>query len=93
VQAVPYWQRAGQRASEGSTYVEAIGHFAQGLEVLQALPDTHVCAQQELDLHIALGQAFIITKGQAALDVGHVFNRARELCQQVGETQQLFRRP
>jgi class 3 adenylate cyclase/predicted ATPase len=90
-QAIFYWQRAGQRASERSAYVEAIGHLTKGLEVLQALSDIHERAQQELDLQIALGRALTATKGQAALDVGHVFNRARELCQQVGETQQLCR--
>jgi class 3 adenylate cyclase/predicted ATPase len=89
--AIPYWQRAGQRASERSAYVEAIGHLTKGLEVLQALPDSPKRAQQELDLQIALGRALTATKGQAALDVGHVFNRARELCQQVGEPRQLFR--
>jgi predicted ATPase len=89
--AIPYWQRAGQRASERSAHVEAIGHLTKGLEVLQALPDTPERTPQELDLQIALGQALLATKGQAALDVGHTYNRARELCQQVGETSQLFR--
>jgi predicted ATPase len=91
VQAVPYWQRAGQRASEGSAYVEAIGHFAQGLEVLQALPDTPARAHQELELHIALGQAFITTKGQAASEVGQTYSRARDLCRQVEDIPQLCR--
>jgi predicted ATPase len=86
-----YWQRAGQHASARSAHVEAIGHLTQGLEVLQALPDTPKRAQQELDLHILLGQALLATKGQAAPDVGHTYNRARALCQQVGETSQLFR--
>src|SRR5262249_39758155 len=30
-QAIPYWQRAGQRAVERSAHVEAISHFTQGL--------------------------------------------------------------
>src|SRR5262245_52501450 len=89
--AMSYWQRAGQRASERSAHVEAIGHLTKGLEVLQALPATPERVQQELDLQLALGQALTATKGQAAPDVGHVFSRARELCQQVGGTQQLFR--
>src|SRR5712691_12231480 len=38
--AVPYWQRAGQRAAERSANVEAISHFMKGLEVLQSLPAT-----------------------------------------------------
>ena len=29
-------------------------------------------------------------KGQAAPEVGQAYTRARELCQQVGETPQLF---
>jgi TOMM system kinase/cyclase fusion protein len=88
--AIPYWQRAGQYATEHSAHVEAISHLTKGLEVLQALPDTPERTQQELDLQIALGRALIATKGQAAPDVGQVFNRARELCQQVGETRQFF---
>src|SRR5499433_1293805 len=46
--AIPYWQRAGQRMLAQSAYVEAIRHLTQGLELLQALPDTHERAQQEL---------------------------------------------
>ena len=34
-QAIPYWQRAGQRAIERSANVEAISHLTKGLEVLQ----------------------------------------------------------
>jgi class 3 adenylate cyclase/predicted ATPase len=90
-QAIPYWQQAGQRASARSAHVEAISHLTKGLEVLKALPDTPERAQRELDLQIALGLALIATKGQAAPEVGHVYNRARELCQQAREASQLFR--
>ena len=38
-QAIPYWQRAGQRAVERSAHVEAISHFTQGLELLKTLPE------------------------------------------------------
>jgi TOMM system kinase/cyclase fusion protein len=89
--AMPYWQGAGQRANERSAYVEAISHFTKGLELLQALPDTAERVQRELDLQIALGQAFTATKGQAAPEVRYTYSRARELCQQGGETPQLFR--
>src|SRR5262249_8489338 len=30
--AIPYWQRAGQRANERSAHVEAISHLTKGLE-------------------------------------------------------------
>jgi predicted ATPase len=89
-QAIPYWQRAGQRATQRSAYVEAISHLTKGLESLKALPDTPERAQQELTLQIALGVPLIATKGYAAPEVERVYARARELCQQVGETFQLF---
>jgi predicted ATPase len=89
-QAIPYWQRAGQRALERSANLEAAAHLTKGLEVLAALPDTPERAQQELVMQTTLGPALLVTKGQASPDVLHAYTRARELCQQVGETPQLF---
>ena len=90
-QAIPYWQRAGQRARERSAFVEAIAHLTQGLELLETLPDTPERTRQELDLQTALGSALTVTKGPTAPDVERVYVRARELCQAVGDTRQLFR--
>ena len=84
--ALPYWQKAGQRANQRSTHVEAVGHFTTALEVLQTLPNTPARSQRELALQIALGAQLIITKGFAAPEVATVFTRARELSQQVDET-------
>jgi class 3 adenylate cyclase/predicted ATPase len=89
-QAIPYWQRAGQRASERSTYIEAINHLTKGLELLKTLPDTPERAQQELILQIAVGTPLMATKGFAAPEVERVYARALELCKQVGDTPQLF---
>ena len=89
-QAIPYWQQAGQRASQRSAHVEAISHLTKGLELLKTLPDTPERAQQELTLQIALGAPLQATKGFGAPEVERVYARARELCQQVGETPQLF---
>ncbi len=89
-QAIPYWQQAGQRAVERSANVEAISHLTKGLELLTTLPDTPERAQQELILQVALGVPLMATKGFAAPEVGTIYRRARELCQHVGETPQLF---
>jgi predicted ATPase len=88
--AVEYLQFAGQRAVERSANGEAIAHFSKGLELLKTLPDTPERAQQELALQIALSVPLRVTKGFAAPEVERVYTRARELCQQVGETPQLF---
>ena len=89
-QAVGYWQRAGQRASERSAYLEAIAHLTKGLEVLTILPDTPERTQQELDLQLTLGPALMVTKGMTDPEVERVYTRAHALCQQVEETPQLF---
>ena len=49
-QAVGYWYKAGQRASERSAHVEAIAHLRQGLALLQTLPETPQRLQREVDL-------------------------------------------
>jgi class 3 adenylate cyclase/predicted ATPase len=87
--AIAYWQQAGERASNRSTYLEAIVHFTTGITLLTTLPETPERAQQALTLHIALGTALQNAKGHAAPEVEHVYSQARALCQQVGETLQL----
>jgi predicted ATPase len=89
-QAVGYWHQAGKRATQHSAHVEAINHLTKGLEVLMTLPDTLERARQELDVQTTLGLALMAVKGFASLDTKRAYARARELCQQVGETSQLF---
>jgi predicted ATPase len=88
-QAIPYWQRAGQQASDRSANLEAVSHFTTGIELLQTLPETPEHTQHTLTLHIALGAALQIAKGIAAPEVEHAYTQARTLCQQVGETPEL----
>jgi predicted ATPase len=89
-QAVVYWQRAGQQASDRWAYLEAINYFTTGIELLKILPEIPVRTQQSLTLHIALGAALQIAKGHMAPEVEHAYTQARTLCQQVGETPELF---
>jgi class 3 adenylate cyclase/predicted ATPase len=89
-QAVGYWHLAGERATQRSANVEAINHLTKGLDVLLTLPDSPERTRQELDLQITLGPVLMAVKGFASLDTERAYDRARELCQQVGETPQLF---
>ena len=89
-QAIPYWQHAGERATQRLANVEAITHFTTGLDLLKTLPDTPVRTQHELKLQIALGVPLMATEGYAAPGVERAYARARQLCQQVGKTPQLF---
>ena len=60
------------------------------LRALTTLPDTRERAQQELMLHLCLGMPLQATRGSSSPEVRATYTRARELCQQVGETRQLF---
>jgi class 3 adenylate cyclase/tetratricopeptide (TPR) repeat protein len=88
-QAIAYWQLAGEHASNRSAYLEAISHFTTGIELLTTLPATPEHTQHTLTLHIALGAALQVAKGFAAPEVERAYARARELCQQVGETPEI----
>jgi TOMM system kinase/cyclase fusion protein len=84
--AIPYWQRAGEHASERSAYLEAISHCTTGIALLQTLPETPARTQHALTLHLALGAALQMAKGLAAPEVEQAYTQAYALCQQVGET-------
>jgi tetratricopeptide (TPR) repeat protein len=88
--AIQYLQQAGENVTQRSAYQEAASHFMKGLEVLKTLPDTPEHTQQELTLQPAPSMAPLATKGYAAPEVGKAGTRARELCQQMGDTPQLF---
>lgn len=89
-QAVSYWQRAGERASERSATAEAIAHFSEGLRLVARLPETPERARQELGLRLGLGPVLMFTRGWAVPEVEQTYLRARELCRQVGTLPQLF---
>jgi predicted ATPase len=89
-QSVAYWSKAAQRAVEGAATVEAIRHLDTGLKLLQALPDTPERTQQELGMQITRGRALKMSQGNAAPEVEQTYLRAWQLCQQLGETSQLF---
>jgi tetratricopeptide (TPR) repeat protein len=88
--AVVWWQRAGEKASALSAYMEAIPHFKKGLEVLQALPESSARTAQEMALQVALSASLTESKSSTDAEVIQVYTRASELCQQVEVTPQLF---
>jgi predicted ATPase len=89
-QALPLWQQAGQRALQRFANLEGIEHLTTGLAVLATLPDTTDRLQHELELRVALGPAFIATRGYASPAAEHTFARAWEICQRLGEPPQRF---
>jgi TOMM system kinase/cyclase fusion protein len=89
-EAIGYWQQAGAQAIQRSAHTEAVSHLRNGLALLDMLPDASARLQHELLLLTALGPPLMAIQGYGAPEVGEVYTRAHQLCQQVGETPQLF---
>jgi predicted ATPase len=82
--AVDYLRLAGDRARRLFANEEAIGHYTQALELIETLPDKLECVEQELIVQTALAVALTAARGYAAPEVERAYERARELCRQVG---------
>ena len=90
-QAIAYWQRAGQRAIERSANLEAIGApHARGWRCSGHCRTPLSVPSRSWPCRSTLGPALMATKGYAAPEVEQAYARARELCQQLGDTPQLF---
>jgi tetratricopeptide (TPR) repeat protein len=84
--AIYYLHQAGERAQQMSAYQEAIGHLTKGLALLANLPYPGQHALQELSLQVALGISLHNVWASSHQQIEQAFARARELCQQTGET-------
>jgi predicted ATPase len=89
-EAAAYWLSAGRRALKSSATSEAVVQLTRGLELLSGLPGGVERDRLELDLQVALGGAQLAARGWAAPETGRAYGRARELCDQLNETRQVF---
>ena len=88
-EAVVFWARAGEKAMRRSALAEAVSHLTKGLELVRSLPDPAQRVRQELRLRSILGPVLIAVKGYGAAEVERSYARARQLCQETGETPEL----
>ncbi|HEV8150540.1 MAG TPA: AAA family ATPase, partial [Gemmatimonadales bacterium] len=88
--AARYRRQAGEHALRQHANREAADHATQALHLLGALPESPERIQQELALQIMLGAALTATQGYGAAEVARPYERARELCAQVGDTVRLL---
>ncbi|MGD2115410.1 MAG: AAA family ATPase, partial [Acidobacteriota bacterium] len=89
-EAIDYWIRAAQRATENMALQEAVNHVQAGLELIDKTPEGPERDQQELMLHTLQGPALLALKGWASPELGACFRRARELCRTIEASPQVF---
>ena len=87
----PYAAIAGAEMLRGAAYAGAITYLERAVELLPFVPEEQGRARQELGLQLNLGTAYLITRGHASAEMKRAFDRADQLCVQLGDTEQLFR--
>ena len=87
--AVVYALAAARQAVGRSTMQEAVSEARKGIDLVSRLPDGATRRQQELELQIVLGEALQTTRGYNSTSAGEAYERARELCAQIGRPPQL----
>jgi DNA-binding SARP family transcriptional activator/tetratricopeptide (TPR) repeat protein len=88
--AVEYFRQAGERAVRMSANEEAIAHFTQGLALLQTLPESLERDKAELMLRVGLSAPLQTVKGYEESGLDHLYARAWELCQKIGDAPHLL---
>jgi class 3 adenylate cyclase len=88
--AVDYLHQAGKKAASRSATQETIAYFEQALDTLKHFPQGHQTLEKAINLRVDLGPTLISMKGFGATEVEENYTRARVLCEQLGETPQLF---
>src|SRR5262249_38344677 len=84
--AAKHLQEAAGNAIRRFAYREGVGLPRRGRGLIRKMPNTAERAEQELHIQLTLGVPLIATEGYASPDVGNVYLKARELCQQLGGT-------
>jgi predicted ATPase len=88
--AAEFFGLAAQNALRVFAYQEAAVLARRGLDMLSRLPDTPARAERELDLQMVLCVALRWSKGIAYSEMEQANTRARVLCQQLGDSVQLY---
>jgi len=88
--AVRYLRQAAAKAIARSANREAIEFLEQALRTLAELPETRETLTEAVDIRLDLGPALMVTGGGAVAEANALYTRARELCDQIGDSARLF---
>ena len=85
-----YYLEAANRATGRYALGEKVSHLRKAVRQLDHLPETEARLRRELELQLDLGQALIDHEGSGSQEVRAAFERARELCIALDDTEQLL---
>ncbi|AXT29021.1 guanylate cyclase (plasmid) [Ruegeria sp. AD91A] len=89
-EAIEQWYQAGQRAVERSAGIEAATQLGRAIALLKQQDDSVDRDRKETKIQTLRAGVLRSTAGIAADETGAVYARIRDLCNRLGETEQLF---
>lgn len=84
-EAVAHYRRGAEEAARHSGHSEAIEHLRRAIRLLGELSDDASRQSLEVDLQVALGSSVMAKGGYADPDVEAAYERARLLCEGLGD--------
>jgi predicted ATPase len=88
--AIPHHQRAAAKALRRSGNEEAISHLRMALRSIDNIADEMERIRVEVELRVALGSAFMASRGFGAPEVLEAYARAEVLCDGLGDRPDIF---
>lgn len=88
--AVAYLVKSAKLSARRSGFVEAIAQLERALELLATQPWSPAGLRRELRVHLALGGVNTQFRGFSSAQCGGAFNRALELCRELGDAPEIF---
>ena len=88
--AKDYLEKSGELALRNGAFPEAIAFLQQALDWYESLPESDKELEQELKLLKILGTATFTTSGYGSEETRNVYDRAWKLCQEIGDTPEVF---
>lgn len=85
--AIGYYQRAADNANLRYAGHEALDLATRGIQLLETEPASPERTEREMCLQIARGTALMSARGLGTHEVSHAFGRARELFQELTQSQ------
>jgi len=89
-QAIGYYQRAGERATQHSAHAEAIDHLQKAIGLLRTLPESSERDRQELRLLLASGPPMQAVRGLKSAEVEKTYERALSLSRDSEDSAERF---
>ena len=88
--ALTHLHQAARNAVDRSAYAEAHRHLISAQEILPALAEGRKRLRREVETLLLLGRVLMATKGWARDEVECIYQRARAICEQLGDRSRLL---